>query len=124
MKNLAKVSRLHETAMSFAEQALLSPDPRQAGKLFRSAFEEERKAAELLEGAYDYEPTRSVLYRSAATLARDCQDFSEAKRLIREGLTGNPPGNIVAELKELLQLVHSDEARGPAQPRRDVPDEA
>jgi len=110
--------------MAFAEQALLSPDPRQAGKLFRSAFEHERKAAELLEGSYDYEPTRSVLYRSAATLARDCRDFSEAKRLIQEGLTGNPPGNVAAELKELLRLVRSDEARGPAQPRQEVPDEA
>ncbi|HEY0512714.1 MAG TPA: hypothetical protein VGH73_12465 [Thermoanaerobaculia bacterium] len=121
MKNLIQVSQFHETAMAFAEQALLSPDPRQAGKLFRSAFEHERKAAELLEGAYDYEPTRSVLYRSAATLARDCRDFSEAKRLIQEGLTGHPPGDIAAELKELLRLVRSDEARGP---RQEVPDEA
>jgi hypothetical protein len=102
MKDLAKVSRFHETAMAFAEKALLSPDPRQAGRLFRSAFEEERKAAEL----------------------RDCRDFSEAKRLIQEGLTGNPPGNIAAELKELLRLVRSDEAREPARPRQDVPDEA
>jgi hypothetical protein len=123
MKDLTKVSQFHELAMDFADQALLSRDPRQARKLFRSAFEHERNAAELLEGAYDYEPTRSVLYRSAATLARDCRDFGEAKRLIEKGLTGNPPGDIAAELKELLQRVRSDEAGGSGQPRQDV-DEA
>jgi cell fate regulator YaaT (PSP1 superfamily) len=86
-----EISSLHETAMAFAEQALRSQDPRRAQKFFRSAFEHERKAAELLEDAYDFEPTRSVLYRSAATLARDCKEYGEAKRLIQKGLMGTPP---------------------------------
>src|SRR3954462_287742 len=123
MKPTSEISSLHETAMAFAEQALMSHDSLNANKLFRSAFEHERKAAELLEDALDYEPTRSVLYRSAATLARDCQDYGEAKRLIEKGLTGNPPGDIAAELRELLQRVRSDETGGPAQPHQDV-DEA
>ena len=72
--SLRALAARHGVHRRTVKQALLSPDPQQAGKLFRSAFEEERKAAELLEGAYDYEPTRSVLYRSAATLARDCRD--------------------------------------------------
>jgi hypothetical protein len=63
----------------------------------------------LLENALDYEPTRSVLYRSAATLARDCHDYGEAKRLIQKGLMGRPPDDIAEELKELLDLVKSDE---------------
>jgi hypothetical protein len=98
--------------MAFAEQALMSQDPLGASRLFRSAFEHERKAAELLEDDLDYEPTRSVLYRSAATLARDCQDYGEAKRLIQKGLMGRPPDDIAEELKELLDLVKSDETRG------------
>ena len=112
MRPTAEISSLHETAMAFAEKALMSQDPLWAGTLFRSAFEHERKAAELLEDALDYEPTRSVLYRSAATLARDCKDYGEAKRLIQKGLTGCPPDDIAEELKELLKLVNSDEARG------------
>ena len=118
-----EISSLHETALAFAEQALLSQDSRRARKLFRSAFEQERQAAELLENAYDYEPTRSVLYRSAATLARDCEEYGEAKRLIQKGLMGTPPNDIAKELRDLLQSVKTAEARGPARARRDV-DEA
>ena len=112
MKPTSEISSLHETAMAFAEQALMSPDSLRAGTLFRSAFEHERQAAELLEDTFDYEPTRSVLYRSAATLARDCQDYGEAKRLIQKGLMGRLTEDIAEELKELLELVHSDETRG------------
>ena len=123
MRPLAEISSLHESAMAFAEQALLSQDSRRARKLFRSAFEQERQAAELLENAYDYEPTRSVLYRSAATLARDCEEYGEAKRLIQKGLMGTPPDDVARELRDLLQLVKTAEARGPGRTRRDA-DEA
>lgn len=121
---VAEISSLHETAMAFTEQALLSRNPLRARSLFRSAFEHERKAAELLEDAYDYEPTRSVLYRSAATLARDCQDYSEARRLVQKGLEGQPPDDIAEELREVLQLVDADEAHRPARTKQDVLDEA
>jgi hypothetical protein len=121
MKPTSEISSLHETAMAFAEQALMSHDSLNANKLFRSAFEHERKAAELLEDALDYEPTRSVLYRSAATLARDCQDYGEAKRLIQKGLMGRLPDDIAEELKELLDLVHFDETRGAGPAGESVP---
>jgi len=98
--------------MAFTEQALLSQDPLRAGTLFRSAFEHERKAANLLEDDLDCEPTRSVLYRSAATLARDCHDYGEARRLIQKGLMGRPPDDIAEELRELLELVKADETCG------------
>jgi uncharacterized coiled-coil DUF342 family protein len=111
MKPPAELSTLHETAMVFVEQALLAKEPQRAREYFRSAFEHERKAAEMLEDAHEYEPTRSVLYRSAATLARDCRNYGEARRLIRKGLEGKPPDDIAEELKELLKLVRSDETR-------------
>lgn len=112
MKPPAELSTLHETAMGYAEQALLAKDPESARELFCSAFQHERKAAELLGDAYDYEPTRSVLYRSAATLARDCREYEEAKRLIRKGLAGKPPGDIARELKQLMEIVLSEETSG------------
>jgi hypothetical protein len=55
------------------------------------AFEYERKAAMLLLNDYDVEPTRSVLFRSAASLALNFGDYREAERMIALGLLGNPP---------------------------------
>jgi len=88
----------------------LAKEPQQTRDYFRSAFEHERKAAEMLEDAYEYEPTRSVLYRSAASLAWSCQDYVEAERLARKGLEGRPPGQIAHELKELLDLIQRKES--------------
>ena len=55
---------------------------------------------------YDHEPTRSVLFRSAASLAIDCKEYLEAERLIGEGLAGNPPPDIRIELRELYEQSH------------------
>jgi hypothetical protein len=103
--------------MEFAQRAVLAEDPLQAGQLFRSAFENERKAAEALADSFDLEPTRSVLYRSAATLALDCADFAEAERLAHEGLAGKPPADIAQELRDVLdqaqpELRRSGRSRG------------
>ena len=65
----------------------------------------ERRAAELWESASILEPTRSVLYRSAASLAVDCQDYAEARRLIDKGLSGEPPEDIRQELLDLLTRI-------------------
>jgi len=106
--------RLHRDAMILAEQALAEVDARIAERLFRAAFDNERQAAEVLAGAIEAEPTRSVLYRSAASLAADCGEYSEAERLAREGLAGKPPAEIEDELRELLSQVKEYE---PIRPR-------
>lgn len=79
----------------------------EARTLFRSAFEFERQAAALLAGTLDAEPTRSILHRSAASLALDCDEHREAEILIREALRGNPPEEIAEELRDLLEQVYS-----------------
>lgn len=64
----------------------------------------------------DLEPTRSVLFRSAASIALDAGLPAEARHLIAEGLRGSPPAAIKRELLELLDqpgYVH-DELRDPA----------
>jgi hypothetical protein len=71
----------------------------------RRAFEFERDAADLLSDAENAEPSRSVLHRSAATLARDVGEVDEADRLIEQGLRGQPPPSIAAELEELRKLI-------------------
>ena len=48
------------------------------------------------------EPTRSILYRSAAWLALDANLPHEAIRLAERGLAGSPPPAIAVELEEAL----------------------
>lgn len=102
-----RVAVLHEAAMQLAERGLLERDSFRARDWFRSALEKERAAAGLLMEARDEEPTRSVLFRSAATLALDCNDYVEAERLIEQGLAGAPPAEIAGELKDLRRRVRS-----------------
>jgi tetratricopeptide (TPR) repeat protein len=108
-----EVQRLHQKAMDLAEQAEVakrrgeSHDQVQA--LLRQAFEQETQAADHLVEALDIEPTRSVLHRSAASLAIDCGEFQIAERLITRALTGNPPAEIAAELKDLFVQINLPE---------------
>lgn len=95
----------HRAAMRYAEQAKLASQGVRGGDasdLMRRAFELEREAAQLLLQAFDEEPTRSVLYRSAATLALECGELAEAKRLAYQGLAGNPPFEIANEIREVI----------------------
>ena len=100
-----KVRKLHDEAMALAEIATfakLRGHVDKAGKLFRQAYKKELKAVELVMKEAPVEPTRSVLLRSAASLAMDCNEFLEAERLIASALSGNPPAEIREELKDLL----------------------
>jgi hypothetical protein len=97
----------HRQAMGLADQALAARrlgKESQSAALFRQAFECERQAAET---AFDSagEPTRSVLCRSAATLALDCGEVREAERLIAIALSGEPPLEVARELRELLERI-------------------
>jgi hypothetical protein len=76
--------------------------PEQAAQLTRQAFEQETQAAALIASTLDAEPTRSVLYRSAASLAIECGELRAAERLIATALSGNPPPEIAEELKDLF----------------------
>lgn len=106
MVDAKQVRRFHDQAMELAQEAYVEKDPAKARELHEAAFANERKAAELLREEYALEPSRSVLYRSAATLAMRCENFSEAERLARAGLSGNPPGGIAHELRDVLKQVH------------------
>jgi hypothetical protein len=93
--------------MERTQEAVLAQDPEVARELFRRALELERRAAEVWEEeTRDEEPTRSILYRSAAALAWSCQNYAEAERLARKGLEGRPPSNTARELDELLEKVY------------------
>jgi uncharacterized pyridoxal phosphate-containing UPF0001 family protein len=101
------VNTLHQRSMDLAESATLA---QQRGEsvtaLWREAFELEAQAAALLANEWQAEPTRSVLYRSAATLALRCDAVQAAERLVVTGLMGHPPEEIAAELRDLFVQIN------------------
>lgn len=106
---MKSINELHEVAMDLADQAFLARrkgDIKVADKLSRQAYEEELRAAEILRDDLNAEPSRSVLYRSAASLAMECGETREAERLISIALVGNPPLEIAEELRNLLEQVN------------------
>ena len=99
----------HNEAMDLAEagaMARIKNDFDGAVGLLRRAYELEREAASLCSATIDLEPTRSVLHRSAASLAIDCGEYREAERLIAVALSGEPPEEIREELRDLLEQVY------------------
>jgi hypothetical protein len=91
-------STLHDEAMALADEAdaLL----KQARGLYAQAAWKELKAAEL---AGDSEPSRSILYRSAAWLELSAGSFERAAWIARRGLDGQPAPRLREELRVVLE---------------------
>lgn len=98
---MRKAQQLHTSAMRAADEALgaqRNGNNELAGSLFKTAMEIESAAAELT----SEQPSRAILFRSAANLALDCGDFGEAERLACLGLISRPPDDIADELRHTL----------------------
>ena len=112
------IEELHSNAMNIAEEAFIvqrNGDSEKACALFREALDMEQQAAERLPLGLESEPTRSILYRSAASLAYNTNDYELADRLVARGLSGYPPIDIKEELKNLyedLNFVRHLKSRG------------
>jgi hypothetical protein len=107
---MSNIKQDHELAMEYADQAdaaKLRGEVEQATSLFRQSLEYERRAATAIATDLNAEPTRSVLHRSAASLALLCGESREAERLICVALSGNPPTEIAEELRDLLETIYS-----------------
>jgi len=78
-----------------------------ASMLFVKAFNQEKQAALSLRADFNNEPARSTLFRNAASLAMDCRQYAEAEKLVAHGLAGNPPQELMNELRELYQLINA-----------------
>jgi hypothetical protein len=101
---MKKATDIHRKAMDLVDRARAEKargESRHAEESLRDAFENEREAALLVVKEEGSEPTRSVLCRSAASLALQVDEIREAERLISLGLAGNPPEDIAEELLEL-----------------------
>ena len=83
---------LHRRAMDEAALALMERmrgNTKQARTRFERALDLELAAIAELEAPV--EPTFSVLHRSAATLALDCNQFRRAEKLVATALAHEPP---------------------------------
>lgn len=96
-----KANTFHDLAMNHVDvgdvakrQGLLI----QAGMNYKAAYRLELKAAQLTDG----EPSRGVLYRSAAWLACNAGMYMEALQTAQIGLDGQPYPEIRDELMEVL----------------------
>lgn len=113
MSPASRIKDLHHEAMRLADQAndlRRQGAEQEANARLRQALERERQAAELAAADLALEPTRSVLHRSAATLAWQCGEYREAERLITTALSGSPPETIAEELRDLLLQVYFEQS--------------
>ena len=102
------INELHHKAMALADEAFYAKregELEAAQSKYLEAFEFEKAAAMLLVNEYSQEPTRSVLFRSAACLMLNLpyptdDHFRQSERMVAFGLSGNPPEEIAEELRE------------------------
>jgi hypothetical protein len=108
------VQDTHRQAMEKADQADAAKkggDLEKARTLLLEACRLESEAAHALVDQPDAEPTRSVLFRSAASLAVEARQFAYAAYLIACGLEAFPPQEIREELRALLRTVRHEVER-------------
>ncbi len=106
--NQKKCTELHDKAMLFDDKAFAAEKEGQIDKAkeyHKKAFEFEKKAAMILISNLEIEPTRSVLFRSAAWLAYNAGEYREAELMAAYGLSGNPPKMIMDELREVMEEI-------------------
>ena len=103
------VAELHQTAMELYDLAnKIDQDSGSdaAIETFREAMLHEAEAARRLAPRLEFEPTRSVVLRSAATMAFRCREYREAERLVNIALSGNPHPEVAHELRNLFDQIN------------------
>lgn len=100
------IKRTHRDAMNLLDEAdiaLRRGDLDSAQGLRRSALDSEIRAADMAAPLLELEPTRSILHRSAASIAIALGETARAKQLIYAALAGNPPSSVREELENMLE---------------------
>lgn len=96
---------IHAEAMDLAEKAVIARtqgDTAAAQKYLKDALQKEQHAARIAVETEAPEPTRSILLKSAAHLAIECGETQLAEKLISTALAGDPPAELVHELRTML----------------------
>lgn len=107
-QSIKLTNELHDKSMQFADLAFFAEregKKTEAKIHYQKAFELECQAAMLLMNRFEVEPSRSVLFRSAACLALKNDNFRDAERMAAFGLSGNPPLEIATELRAVFKEI-------------------
>lgn len=105
---MTTVRGLHDRATDLSQMAVVARYEgriEEARDLARQAFEYEIQAASLVPDKESSEPTRSILYLSAASLAYQCKNLQTAQRLVAEGLSGYPSLKVEQDLRDLFEQI-------------------
>ena len=103
---MSTINEFHRKAMDLAALAFkerLYGNEKESTRLFQEALEYECAAIEAMDSLN--EPTYSVLHRSAAMLALDCNEVRRAEQLAHKALAEEPPHAIAEELRGVLEQV-------------------
>ena len=102
------IRELHAKAMEIAGVAYMQKSKGElvtAKQQFALAFDYEKQAALLAYSEKIGEPSISIFLKSAAYLAKNCDNFIEAEKLLCLALSGNPLPQIADEMRDLLEQV-------------------
>ena len=100
------IKELHRGAIELADRAFITRfngNIYEAKALFMEALALEREAAFLARNTRVGQPTESILFRSAATIAYHGDDLESARRLVRDCVVPAAPPEIEQECIDLLQ---------------------
>lgn len=109
---MVSVRENHENAMKYAQMALVARennDYDSAIDMSLKALQYELSAVKLVPEGRESEPTRSILFNSAASLAYQSKQYKTAIQLIANGLSGFPSSEIQSEFMQLLELINFEE---------------
>jgi uncharacterized protein DUF955 len=97
---------LHDKAMELFDTSFFARrkgDESEMMSILADALKSECAAADSVAPDQSLEPTRSVLHRSAASMALQLRDVKTAIRYVQGGLAGQPPEEIKRELSALYE---------------------
>lgn len=100
-----QLTDLHDHAMNVAEEAFLlqKTNRRDAALVFYAAHLIEKVVARNIDR--DSQPSYSITYCSAASLAYHAGQYEEALQMVVRGLMGDPDPPILEELEELREKI-------------------
>ncbi|MDF2434139.1 MAG: hypothetical protein JWP44_3770 [Mucilaginibacter sp.] len=107
---MRNIRDLHRQAMELvrkANEALAGGDNPLHLVYLEQALVFEKEAAYELLNDFEAEPTRSVLFRSAASLAVQNKDVATALELVSAAFKGEPPAEIRGELNEIVNQTYA-----------------